>query len=56
MKNINSITRKRIEHRGFDVSATKNFGLEMKVVKQFNRPVSKGILKPGVIQSRNKEE
>lgn len=27
-----------IEHRGFDGEATKNFGLEMKIVKQYNDP------------------
>jgi hypothetical protein len=39
MKNI-STNKKRIEHRGFDISATKNFDLEMKMVKAANRPAT----------------
>lgn len=39
MKKTTSIQKKnKIEHRGFDVSATKNFNLEMKMVKEYNRP------------------
>lgn len=39
MKKTTSNKKKaNIEHRGYDVSATKNFNLEMKMVKEFNRP------------------
>lgn len=41
MKN-NTTNRKLIEHRGFDISATKNFDLEMKMVKAHNRPSTSG--------------
>ncbi len=54
MKNMNP-QRKKIEHRGFDLSATKNFGLEMKIVKNFNRPLHKGIQSKSNDKSKNQE-
>lgn len=34
----NPLKTAKVEHRGFDLSATKNFDLEMKLVKTYNRP------------------
>jgi|GEM_PF-6788482 len=33
-----SLKTAKVEHRGFDLTATKNFDLEMKLVKTYNRP------------------
>lgn len=30
------LSPKRIEHRGFDVNVTRNFDLELKMVKEYN--------------------
>lgn len=40
MKTRASLPKNKIEHRGYDVNATKNFDLEMKMVKAFNRPTN----------------
>lgn len=32
------LSSQKIEHRGFDVSATKNFDLELKMVHEYNHP------------------
>jgi hypothetical protein len=40
MKTKTSLPKKKVEHRGFDVNATKNFDLEMKMVKEYNRPAN----------------
>lgn len=54
MKNISTNT-KRIEHRGYDISATKNFDLEMKMVKEHNRPVNSGGKQSDMSKFINKE-
>lgn len=36
MKSKKTNSKKRIEHRGFDFSATKNYDLEVKMVKKYN--------------------
>jgi hypothetical protein len=39
MKRSTPLQKKdKVEHRGYDVNATKNFNLEMKMVKEYNRP------------------
>ncbi len=42
MKTRATLPKNKIEHRGFDVTATKNFDLEMKIVKAFNSPSNEG--------------
>lgn len=42
MKTKASLPKNKIEHRGYDVNATKNFDLEMKMVKAYNRPTNEG--------------
>jgi hypothetical protein len=42
MKYKTSLPKKKVEHRGYDVSATKNFDLEMKIVREFNSPSKAG--------------
>lgn len=46
MKNKTSLPKNKVEHRGYDVSATKNFDLEMKIVKEYNSPSKVGSHKP----------
>jgi hypothetical protein len=55
MKNLNYRLAKKIEHRGFDFSASKNFGLEMKIVNEYNKPANVGT-KPAIEAKSNKKE
>lgn len=43
--------KNKIEHRGYDVNATKNFDLELKMVKAYNRPTNEGTEKSDKVKS-----
>lgn len=38
MKTKDSLLKQKVEHRGFDLSASKNFNLELQIVKEYNNP------------------